>query len=333
MSDAPVLLSSEIPSSSPIIDLAVVEVGGVPLVVCLAGHDDAVWTWNPRRDLWQKRPLTYAFVEDPLAAEYPDAGNELNSLSAAVSGGRVLLAAGGHEQGSALWDLESGELLRGAMYADAYVGAVATVRGDGPPRFVTGTDVGVEVWGPSADEPPVELPDSDIHGIRAVATARIEGRSLVVAGGADVGVWDLTRNEQLASFYPDDGSVEAVAMSHIGDRPVVVAAADAGQVYVWGLSEDEGDEPLHDPIVGHEGGVRALDTATVGDRSLAVTGGADATVRVWDLAQGTAIGAPLTGHRGTVAVVRTATLGGREVALSAGDDGVIRVWDLAASVS
>ncbi|MET7718625.1 hypothetical protein [Streptomyces sp. NPDC005407] len=332
MSDAPVLLSSEIPSSSLIIDLAVVEVGGGPLVVC-ADRDDAVWTWDPQRDLWQKRPLTYAFAEDPLAVEYPDAENELNSLAAAVSGSRVLLAAGGHEQGSALWDLESGELLRGAMYGEPYVGSMATVKGEGPPRFVTGSDAGVLVWGLSAEEPPVELPDSDIHGICTVATAQINGRSLVVAGGSDVGVWDLARDEQLASFYPDDGSIEAVAVSQIADRPIVVAAADPGQVYVWGLSEDEGDEPIYDPIVGHEGGVSAMDTATVGDRSLAVTGGADATVRIWDLAEGAGVGAPLTGHRGGVAVVRTTMLSGREVALSAGLDGVIRAWDLAALAS
>ncbi|MFE9968930.1 hypothetical protein [Streptomyces sp. NPDC005525] len=199
MSVTPVLLSSQIPSSSPVIDLAVVEVGGVPLVVC-AGRDDAVWTWDLQRDLWQKRPLTYAFAEDPLAAGYPDAENELNSLAAAVSGGRVLLAAGGHEQGSALWDLESGELLRGAMYGEPYVGSIATVKGEGPQRFVTGTDAGVEVWGLSAEEPLVELPDSDIHGICTVAAAQINGRSLVVAGGSDVGVWDLARDGQLASF-------------------------------------------------------------------------------------------------------------------------------------
>ncbi|WP_328393903.1 hypothetical protein OHS70_04570 [Streptomyces sp. NBC_00390] len=332
MSDTPVLLSSEIPSLSPIIDLAVVEVGGGPLVVC-ADRDGAVWTWDPQRDLWQKRPLAYAFAEDPLAVEYPDAENELNSLAAAVSGSRVLLAAGGHEQGSALWDLGSGELPRGARYGEPYVGSMATVKGEGPPRFVTGSDAGVLVWGLSAEELQVELPDSDIHGICTVATARINGRSLVVAGGSDVGMWDLARDEQLASFYPDDGSVEAVAVSQIADRPIVVAA-DPGQVYVWGLSGDEGDEPIYDPIVGHEGGVSALDTATVGNRPLAVTGGADATVRIWDLAEGGAgVGAPLTGHRGGVTVVRTTMLNGREVALSAGLDGVIRAWDLAALVS
>ncbi|MCX5343340.1 WD40 repeat domain-containing protein [Streptomyces atratus] len=332
MSDAPLLLSSEIPSSSPITDLAVAAVGGGSLVVC-TDRNGAVWSWDPQRDLWQKRSLAYALAGDPLAVQYPDAENELDSVAAAVSGGRVLLTAGGPEQGSALWDLESGEVLRGAMYSDPYVGAMATMKGGGPPRFVTGSDAGVQVWGPSVEEPLVELPDSDIDGICTVATARINGRSLVVAGGGDVGVWDLAGDEQLASFYPDDGRIEAVAVSRIAGRPVVVAAADPGEIYVWALPGDEIDEPVHDPITGHEGGISAMDTATVGNRSLAVTGGTDATVRMWDLAEGVGIGAPLTGHRGGVAVVRTTVLRGREVALSAGEDGVIRAWDLAALLS
>ncbi|MGW1365225.1 hypothetical protein ACWCQP_48760 [Streptomyces chartreusis] len=119
-------------------------------------------------------------------------------------------------------------------------------------------------------------------------------------------------------------------MSRIADRPIVVAVADPGELYAWGLSGGGGDEPIYDPITGHEGGISAMDTAMVGDRSLVVTGGADATVRIWDLAQGVGIGAPLTGHRGTVTVVRTTVLRGRNVALRADRDGVIRVWDLAA---
>ncbi|MER5257085.1 hypothetical protein [Streptomyces sp. NPDC002855] len=343
MSDAPLLVSSDIPSSSLIIDVSVVQVGGGPLVVC-ADRNDVVWTWDPLRDVWQKRPLAYGFAEDPLAAKYPDADNELESVTAAVSGGRVLLAAGGHEQGCALWDLDSGELLRGAMYEDPYVGAMTTVRGEERPRFVTGSfDAGVLVWGASPDAPPVQLPDSDIHGICTIAAALVSGRTLVAAGGSDVGVWDLTRNEMLASFYPDHGGISAIGLSRIADRPVVVAAADVdpGELYVWGLPGDDGDEdgevgevgePLYGPITGHEGGISALDTTMVDDRPFAVTGGTDATVRVWDLGKGAVVGAPLLGHRGNVAVVRTAVLRGREVAVSAGEDGVIRVWDLAGLV-
>ncbi|MFC7715409.1 hypothetical protein [Nonomuraea recticatena] len=65
--------------------------------------------------MWQERPLTFACAGDPLAARYPDAENDVDSVAAVVSGGRVILAAGGDEQGFAFWDLESGELIRGQV--------------------------------------------------------------------------------------------------------------------------------------------------------------------------------------------------------------------------
>ncbi|MFD5700276.1 WD40 repeat domain-containing protein [Streptomyces lasiicapitis] len=345
MSDSPLLLSSRIPSSCPIKDLSVVDAGAGPQVVC-ADSWGAVWTWEPLRDEWRKRPLVYAFTGDPLAAQYPDAENEIDTVAAAVFKGRVVLAAGGGEQSPALWDLESGELLRGTTYDEPYVGAIATLRGEGAPRFVTGSQyVGqLLVWEPSGQVPPVEVAN-DLYDITSLAAAWIDGRSLVASGGDGVvDVRDPARNEQVASFTPDDGDVRAVALSksnssstsasRLGDRPLVVAATDAAELYVWELSGNasgNGDhEPVHDPITGHEDDILTLDTAAVGDRRIAVTGAADQTVRVWDLAEGTAVGAPLSGHQDDVEAVSTTTLRGRDVILSAGGDGAIRAWDLAA---
>ncbi|MGY0057551.1 hypothetical protein ACWY4P_13450 [Streptomyces sp. LZ34] len=332
MSDALLLLSSDIPSACPITDLALVEAGGGgPVVVC-ADFDGAVWTWDPLRDEWRKRPLAYAFAEDPRAAQYPDAENEIGSVAAAVSGGRVVLAAGGDEQAPAIWDLESGALLCGTTYDADYLGAVATVRGEGPPRFVTGSQYGGEVVvrGVSGDASPVELPGEE-DDITSLATAWIGGRSLVASGGLGIDVWDLARNEPLARFSPYDGEVRAVSLARLDERPIVAAASGSDEVYVWELSEGDDDaEPIHDPIAGHEDRVRAMDTVEAGGRSLAVTGAKDETVRIWDLAAGEQVGAPLIGHRGGVEAVLTATLRGRHVVLSTGRDGTIRVWDLPA---
>ncbi|MFI1398734.1 WD40 repeat domain-containing protein [Streptomyces sp. NPDC020681] len=333
MSDARLLLSSEIPSMTAITDLAVVDAGSGPLVICADSNGHA-WTWDPLQDVWQKRPLAYAFAEDPLAAQYPDAENEIDTVAAAVSNGRVVLAAGDDEQAPALWDLESGKLLRGTTYEEPYTGAIAAVRGEGAPRFVTGSQyVGrLQVWEASGQTPPEELPN-DQYDITSLATASIDGRSLVAVGGDCIDVWDLTRNEQLASFSPYDGAVQAVSLARLTDRrPIVAAAAEPGELYVWELSEDEDDEddePIHDPITGHEDRILAMDTATVGDRLLAVTAAEDESVRIWDLA-GAAIGVPLIGHQGSVEAVLATSLRGRQVALSAGRDGRIRVWDLAA---
>ncbi|MEV0398659.1 hypothetical protein [Actinoallomurus sp. NPDC050550] len=325
--------SSEVPSGSRITDFTVVETATGPLVVCADLRYGGVWSWDPLRDVWQDRPLAFACAGDPMAAQYPDAENDIDSVAAVVSGGRVVLAAGGDEQGIALWDLESGELIRGASFNDDYTAAITEVRGEGPPLFVTATQNADEilVWRPSAEEPPTELPNDDILGIGGVTAASGHGLAMAAAGGGDgaVTVWDLTRGESLASFYSEAGHVAAVSLSRLAEGPVVAAAAE-NDIYVWDLTRDPEDDPIHDPLTGHEETIRSLDTVTFDDRCLAVTGGDDATVRIWDLRTGTQVGDPLSGHKGSVETVRTAVLDGRHVALSAGRDGRINVWDLQA---
>ncbi|MES4903417.1 MULTISPECIES: hypothetical protein [unclassified Streptomyces] len=320
MSDTRLVLSSVAPGGR-IDDLAVVDVDGEPLVVCTGFYK--LWTWAPLRDEWLERPLAYAF------AEYPAAENDIDSVAVATFDGRVVLAAGGDEQGAAIWDLHSGELLPGTAYNTPYVSSIATVKNEGPPLFVASSGVhwdGVRVWGPGG-EPPTELEAGCVWGL---ATARIDGRSLV-AGGEEEGVtvWDVANGEQVASFYVDDGQeAYAVGFSQLDSRPVVVAGTDSGQLYVFDLFGNEDDEPVHEPATGHEGRINALDIAMVGDRAIAVTGGEDGTVRIWDLAGGRPIGPSLTGHDASVEAVAVTTMRDRPVALTAGRDGVVRVWDL-----
>ncbi|WP_433475341.1 hypothetical protein ACQPZP_42905 [Spirillospora sp. CA-142024] len=163
------------------------------------------------------------------------------------------------------------------------------------------------------------------------------------AGGMDEGVavWDLPLGAELGSLDTDEKSVLAVSLARLtGDAitvagvklagdPIVVAGVE-DEILVWGLADEHGDDPVQDPLTGHEDVVVALDTAVIGDRVLAVSGGDDATVRLWDLATGTQLGEPLIGHGGSVETVRTAVLDGRLVALSAGRDSRINIWDLQA---
>jgi WD40 repeat protein len=326
------MLSSEVPSSSRIMDFTLVEAAAGPLVVCADSGYGGVWTWDPLRDVWQERPLAFACAGDPLAAQYPDAENDIDSVAAVVSGGRVVLAAGGDEQGFAFWDLESGELIRGAGFEDPYLAAITEVRGEGPLLFVTATQYAEEVlvWGPSA-EAPVELPN-EVGRIAGLTASHGVGVSLAAAGGMDEGVavWDLLAGGEVVSFDTEEKRVLAVSLARLAGNPIVVAGVE-DEVHVWGLADEHGDDPIHDPLTGHEDAVVALDTAVIGDRVLAVSGGDDATVRLWDLATGTQLGDPLIGHEGSVETVQTAILNGRHVALSAGRDSRINIWDLQAA--
>ncbi|MBB3726955.1 hypothetical protein FHR33_002815 [Nonomuraea dietziae] len=54
------MLSSEVPSSSRIMDFTLVGAPAGPLVVCADSRYGGVWTWDPLRDVWQQeRPLTF----------------------------------------------------------------------------------------------------------------------------------------------------------------------------------------------------------------------------------------------------------------------------------
>ncbi|GAA3731794.1 hypothetical protein GCM10022225_12090 [Plantactinospora mayteni] len=339
MIGVPLLLSSSVPSGRHIDDVAVVDVDGATVVVCVA--DSAVWTWNPVRDEWRERPLAFAHAGDPVFAEYPDADNQIDSVAAAVSGGRIVLAAGDDEQEPAFWDLDSGRLLHAVPSCGAYLAGVAAVDGPGPVRFVTSTQNAdeVQVWQMPFDEPPVLLADYSLAS--NLATTWVHGRSLVAGADQDVVVWDLARpGEDLR--LESTGVPWTVSWSRLDDRPIVVGGTDDGELWVWALDADDlrrplderedPVEPLYGPIPGHEDQIVAMDTITVGERSLAVTGSRDTTMRIWDLAERAMVGGPLVAHNGNrVTSVATTMLQGRPVVLSSGIlDSAIRVWDLAA---
>ncbi|GAA4994686.1 hypothetical protein GCM10023205_79390 [Yinghuangia aomiensis] len=334
MPDKPLLLASKVPSSTQIKDLAVVATDGDPLVVC-ADARNGVWTWDPLRDVWRQRPLPFGY-DEAIIHNNPDVENRIDQVAVTVARGRVVLAAGHDEQPVAFWDLETGELLRRATFGGGdYLGAVAAVRGPGPARFVSSgqnSDV-VLLWEDPFDS--WTLLSEYVH-VWSLATAEINGRSLVAgAEGSSALVWDLVQPGHEQVFKTTE-STWAVSLCRVDDRPVVVAAADPGQLWVWEVPdtaedrehEDDAIEPRYAPIHGHDGRITAMDTAVVGGRPLAVTGSEDTTVRVWNLAEGVAVGGPLVDHDGHVLAVKTAVLHDRDVALSAGHDGVIRVWDL-----
>jgi WD40 repeat protein len=158
------------------------------------------------------------------------------------------------------------------------------------------------------------------------------------------------------------GPVAAVAA--FADRPVVLSAAEDGDVRIWdagggedlgtlafgeggltGLCHarvadrdlvcaafDDGDVRVRDAddpgtaatLRGHTGWVTAL--AADGDGGLLASGGADGVVRLWALPGGRELHA-LEGHTGTVTGVALATAGDRTFVGSCSLDGTVRTWD------
>lgn len=87
------------------------------------------------------------------------------------------------------------------------------------------------------------------------------------------------------------------------------------------------EQPIGEPLTGHDGRVDAVSTALVGGRPVVVAGtaGWGATVRVFDLERGHQLCRPLTGRTAWVGAAR-AVVAGRPVAVT-GDAAGVRVWD------
>ncbi|MFD4941104.1 WD40 repeat domain-containing protein [Streptomyces sp. NPDC058409] len=334
MTENRLIKSSMIPSGSPIRDFAVADVKGRPLVVCADWYSD-VSAWDLLGDEWMKRPLAKFDNGAYGIPVYPD----FEHVAADVVDGRVLFAAGGQHQGPGLWDLISGDLLSAPSEFHTRSHAVAMTRVDGRTVAVAGggapkvwvwdpSDSEVEPWGPSDDEfseeqEPLELPGhaDDMCGL---VTGRLDGRTVVVSGGGSTVVVSDLESAGLIHEWSAGAMVQAVALSEIGGRPVVLATTDVGEIRIW--DPVDGGSVGNVPT-GHGDRISALDAAVVGGRTVAVTGSDDGTARIWDLAGGRQVGSPLAGHGGEIWTVAITPVDGRHVVLTAGRDGIVRVWD------
>jgi WD40 repeat protein len=112
----------------------------------------------------------------------------------------------------------------------------------------------------------------------------------------------------------------------MGGHPIAVSGGSDGTARIWDLTTQQ---PIGNPMTGHQGGIRGVATGELDGRPIVVTGGSDWTVRIWDLTTQQPIGNPMTGHQGVVLGLASDHMGGHPIAVSGGSDGTVRIWDLA----
>ncbi|MEW1908474.1 hypothetical protein AB0442_08455 [Kitasatospora sp. NPDC085895] len=210
------------------------------------------------------------------------------------------------------------------------------------------------------------LPAGRAAPVRAVTTAVVDGRPVLVTGGADteVRIRDLDGGGQLGG--PLTGHTAAVELLTVGtvegrltllsrDRRESVRIRDlTTREELHGRSTSEYASPSVRSFAVVEGrfvavtsegrvwdlaarawiGVQpeqdgALALAALGGRHLLLTGHRTETAQLWDLATGDRTGPPLTGHTGTVSAGAVGMLDGRPAVVTGCDDGTVRVWDAA----
>jgi WD40 repeat protein len=180
-----------------------------------------------------------------------------------------------------------------------------------------------------------EFRTGPLGAVHAVATAELDGRPVIVAGGenATVAVWDLATRAPIGQpFTGHNGAVNAIAIGQLEGRPVVVTGSDDGTARVWDLATGTA---IGRPFTGDATDVLAVAIAQLDGLPVIVTGSSYGPVQVWDMTTGAPIGQPiidrtmnpLTDH--TVNAIAIAQLDGRSVVLTGGRNYTVRVWDLA----
>jgi len=184
-------------------------------------------------------------------------------------------------------------------------------------------------------------------GITALATARMDGKTVLVSGGSDrtLRTWDLTglltsRNTPAVQAHGSlrgrpllrddglpshDGPVAAMAVSAWNGGHLAVSGCNT-TVQVWDLL---GHQAVGAPIELLTHSVTAIAAADVKGQFIGVVGSEeDGALRVWDLEKGRSLGI-LRGHRQPVtAIAIVATVDGPTVAFTASSDLTVRAWSI-----
>ncbi|MFE7046521.1 hypothetical protein ACFU9X_46330 [Streptomyces atratus] len=261
--------------------------------VVTGSYDDTVCV----RDL-----ATGQLVQDSRVPEEEIGGVE--ALATTVVHGRPVAVSGNGNYTVYLWELEPDpDMLQLGYSGHSYIGeygagfpsAVATAMLGGQPVVVSAGDGRVEVWSLSGTDIayahvwPLGGGRGSPRGvIRALATAVLDGKAVVVAGAYDgtLRIWELPDLREAKRFrLPEVGvfrlpaQIGALTVKEVGGQTLILAGVgDSLRLIDPATGRHIGPLPT-----GHSGAVEAMATGVAHGRPVVVTGGQDGTVRVWPL--------------------------------------------------
>ncbi|MEU9285625.1 caspase family protein [Streptomyces sp. NPDC048275] len=296
--------------------------GGVTGVVCAELGDRPVLITagdDSRARIWDLR--TY----EPVGELIGHTG-AVTGVAVGEVGGRVVVATVSQDSTAGLWDLATRQQIGEPLRLDVYGGGggVALGRVDANPVLVVSKGPVAELWNPESRRPVGQPLTGHTNWVLAVATTSVNGRPVVITGGADgtARIWDLTSEQPLAAH---SGTVRTVALSDLGGRTVAVTGSDDTTARIWDLDAGRQDGS---PLVGHQGPVSAVAFVKLRTGPAIITAGNDTTIRVWDSVTRRQLGAVLSGHTNRVSTLALWSHEGRDVLVTGSHDGTVRLWDL-----
>ncbi|PAV14874.1 WD40 domain containing protein [Pyrrhoderma noxium] len=264
-----------------------------------------------------EEPTRIEYIGDRLKATLGctkkfDVGSSVSSISLSYHGNRILSRS---PFGLSLWNVDSGELLRGPFGGDASVSfSYFSNR-----TVVVNQNGAVNEWDTDTGEKLHDLPRVYNGHVTSVA---VDDRQYYTTGFEDGAIQLWGRWEGKMIGEPMRGHSEkvlALSFSGLGHRYLASGSEDQS-IIVWDV---EGGEKIYAPLKGHSGPITSL-TFTYWSKSI-VSGSLDRTVRLWDVVSGEMLHVFSASGMGSVHSV--AYCGKRHI-LSGSEDGIIRIWDI-----
>ena len=164
----------------------------------------------------------------------------------------------------------------------------------------------------------IRMGKGSISGSDKAVAFSPDGRSLAVASGIGVWLYDVATLRERALFIGHRGEVTSVSFSRNG--ATLASGSRDGTVKLWDVAVGEDIATFE----GHRGEVTSVSFSPNG--TILASGSNDHTVRLWDVATKENI-AILEGHTGSVASVSFSRNGA--ILVSGSGDHTVKLWDVA----
>ena len=260
-----------------------------------------------------KEPMYIEYIGDkptPGCMRQINVGS-VSSISLSSDGNRV---PSGSPSGVCLWDVDSGELIRGPFGGDASVSYCSRDR-----VLVVNRDGDVDEWSAYTCKRMHGLPTVDIGRVTSVSSGLWRYYATGFEDGA-IQLWDREQKTAIGeSLKGHSGKVLALAFGESGDNCLASGSEDQS-IIIWDV---EIREKKHPPLKGHSGPVTSV-VLTKWQGEL-VSGSLDGTVRLWSVSTGDMLYPFSASEMGGVYSVASFKDDGH--ILSGSEDGIIRMWD------